>query len=61
MALGLMACENVPHPGKYPLVPVYNLITFCDLGKEPPWVLDQVEFIQSACVRARGAENKNQK
>lgn len=48
-ALALMACENVRNPGKYPLVPVYDLIAFCDLGKEPPWVLNQVEFIRSAC------------
>lgn len=48
-ALALMACENVREPGKYPLVPVYDLIAFCDLGMEPPWVMKQVEFIQKAC------------
>ena len=48
-ALALMSCENVKTPGKFPLVPVYDLIVFCDLGKEPPWVMDQVEFIRSAC------------
>lgn len=35
-ALALMACENVVTPGKFPLVPVYDLVAFCDLGKEPP-------------------------
>lgn len=48
-ALALMACENVATPGKFPLVPVYDLVAFCDLGKEPPWVIKQVEFIEKAC------------
>lgn len=51
-ALALMACENVKNPGKFPIVPVYDLIAFCDLGKEPPWVMTQVEFIRSACEKA---------
>lgn len=51
-ALALMACENVQHPGRHPFVPVYDLIAFCDLGKEPPWVMDQVAFIQDACLAA---------
>lgn len=48
-ALALMACEKVKNPDKFPLVPIYDLIVFCDLGKEPPWVLNQVEFIQKSC------------
>lgn len=44
-ALALMSCENVRTTGKFPLVPVYDPICFCDLGKEPPWVMKQVEFI----------------
>ena len=51
-ALALMACENVRDPGRHPLVPVYDLIAFCDLGMEPPWVMDQVAFIQDACLDA---------
>ena len=51
-ALALMSCENVRAPGKHPLVPVYDLVVFCDLGKEPPWVTKQVEFIQNACQTA---------
>ena len=51
-ALALMACENVVMPGKFPLVPVYDLVAFCDLGKEPPWVVKQVEFIEKACNNA---------
>ena len=48
-ALALMACENVIVPSKFPLVPVYDLVAFCDLGKEPPWVMRQVKFIEKAC------------
>lgn len=47
--MALMSCENVLEPEKHPLVPVYDLVVFCDLGKEPPWVLSQVEFIRKAC------------
>lgn len=39
-ALALMSCENVDaerkgHERTYPLVPVYDLVVFCDLGFEP--------------------------
>lgn len=51
-ALALMACENVRTPEKFPLVPIYDLIVFCDLGKEPPWVERQVRFVASACGEA---------
>lgn len=51
-ALALMACENVREPEKYPLVPVYDLVAFCDLGKEPSWVMSQVQFIRGACQDA---------
>ncbi len=39
-ALALMSCENVDaerkgHERPYPLVPVYDLVVFCDLGFEP--------------------------
>lgn len=30
-ALALMACQNVKCPGRFPLVPVYDLVCFCDL------------------------------
>lgn len=50
-ALALMSCENkmkgVPYP--HPEVPIYDLIIFCDMGWEPPWVYEQVDFIQNAC------------
>lgn len=29
--------------------PVYDVVIFCDLGMEPPWVKDQVEFTRKAC------------
>jgi len=51
-ALALMACQNVKCPGRFPLVPVYDLVCFCDLGKEPPWVMEQVKFVGKACAEA---------
>ena len=52
-ALALMSCENAQaaHP-LYPEVPVYDSVIFCDLGFEPPWVREQVNFIQDACNHA---------
>ena len=50
-ALALMSCENVRYPKKHPLVPVYDLIAFCNLGKEPPWVTAQVDFVRIACEK----------
>lgn len=51
-ALALMSCENVKNPEKFPMVPVYDLVCFCDLGKEPPWVMKQVNFVKQACENA---------
>lgn len=48
-ALALMSCENKKKGNVYPEIPVYDLIVFCDMGHEPPWVYDQVEFIRKAC------------
>lgn len=53
-ALALMSCENAHakengQEAPFPLVPVYDLVVFCDLGFEPPWVLYQVEFTRKAC------------
>lgn len=52
-ALALMSCENAK-AGKpnYPAVPVYDAVIFCDLGFEPPWVMQQAEFIRCACEQA---------
>jgi hypothetical protein len=48
-ALALMSCENARYGEKYPLVPVYDAVIFCDLGCEAPWVYVQAEFIGRAC------------
>lgn len=49
-ALALMSCEKaMTSSALYPAVPIYDAILFCDLGFEPPWVMQQVEFIQKAC------------
>lgn len=57
-ALALMSCENklvlegkfTKLNGKYhEQVPIYDVILFCDLGLEPIWVYDQVNFIREAC------------
>lgn len=53
-ALALMSCENAKarergHQIPFPLVPIYDLVVFCDLGFEPPWVMEQVEFTRKAC------------
>lgn len=56
-ALALMSCENASAKMRgqelpFPLVPIYDLVVFCDLGFEPPWVKKQVEFTRKACERA---------
>lgn len=56
-ALALMSCENAQAvnkglPPPHPKVPIYDLVVFCDLGFEPPWVKRQVEFIRNACTQA---------
>lgn len=52
-ALALMSCENAgAESPKFPLVPVYDLVVFCDLGLEPPWVMEQMRFTRRACKKA---------
>lgn len=48
-ALALMSCDNVLVPHKFPLVPIYDAILFCDLGGERQWVYDQVAFLAQMC------------
>ena len=53
-ALALMSCENAyaEQKGKcppYPEVPVYDLVVFCDLGLEPPWVKQQADVVERSC------------
>lgn len=47
-ALALMSCENALYGNHFPEVPIYDAIIFCDLGLEPPWVYEQVEFLKKA-------------
>lgn len=51
-ALCLMSCENAITPGKFPLVPVYDAVLFCDLGGEREWVYKQVDFLVAQCENA---------
>ena len=54
-ALALMSCENAVCKKKkkpYPLVPIYDAVIFCDLGLEPPWVKEQMEFTRRSCESA---------
>ena len=48
-ALALMSCENKQKGIIHTNVPVYDAVIFCDLGLEPYWVKDQVDFIKKAC------------
>lgn len=52
-ALALMSCENaLSKKPIHPKVPVYDDVVFCDLGFEPPWVKEQMEFTRHACESA---------
>src|SRR5699024_12020440 len=46
-ALALMSCENAK-AGRpvHPLVPIYDAFIYCDLGFEPPWVAQKVDFFR---------------
>lgn len=55
-ALALMSCENAiakkaNNKPKFPLVPVYDAIIFCDLGIEREWVYKQVIFLKERCEK----------
>ena len=52
MALALMSCENKLYGLRHEYVPVYDAVVFVNLGSEPKWVREQVEFIQKACKNA---------
>ena len=53
-ALALMSCENAKAKGPvpWPKVPVYDAVIYCDLGLEPYWVMQQMEFTRKACQDA---------
>lgn len=48
-SLALISCEQTKGVVRYPQVPRYDAVIYCDLGIEPPWVIQQVRFIQQAC------------
>lgn len=51
-ALALISCAQVHSEVRYPQVPRYDAIIYCDLGIEPAWVPEQVKFIERACREA---------
>ena len=51
-ALALMSCENKMKGIIHKEVPIYDAVIFCDLGLEPYWVNEQVDFIENACKKA---------
>lgn len=51
-ALALMSCDNTLHPGRFPKVPLYDAVLFCDLGGEREWVYRQEDFLKQQCGRA---------
>lgn len=53
--LSLMSCENARCiqagcPPRWPQVPVYDAVLFCDLHAEPSWVFAQAAFVSAACI-----------
>ena len=48
-SLALISCEQTKGIVRYPQVPRYDAVIYCDLGIEPPWVIQQVRFIQQTC------------
>ena len=52
-AIALMSCENAKKSvSRWPHVPIYDCMIFCDLGLEPPWVANQVDFVRKAAEQA---------
>ena len=48
-ALALISCAQTKEPARYPQVPCYDAVLYCDLSIEPYWVIQQVRFVQNAC------------
>lgn len=48
-ALALISCAQTHGEIRYPQVPRYDAVIYCDLGNEPDWVVEQVRFIERAC------------
>lgn len=51
-ALALISCAQTWGGIRYPEVPRYDAVIFCDLSIEPAWVTEQVQFIERACRNA---------
>ena len=51
-ALALISCAQAHGEVRYPQVPRYDAVIYCDLGIEPAWVPEQVQFIEQACREA---------
>lgn len=51
-ALALISCAQAQGEIRYPEVPRYDAVIFCDLSIEPVWVTDQVQFIERAYQNA---------
>ena len=51
-ALALISCAQAKGEIRYPEVPRYDAVIFCDLSIEPVWVTEQVQFIELACRNA---------
>ncbi len=51
-ALALISCRQTDGEIRYPEVPRYDAVIYCDLSIEPVWVTDQVKFIERACREA---------
>lgn len=48
-----MACENkIRGYPIHPHIPIYDGVIFCDTGKEPVWVYEQVKFVKAICKQA---------
>lgn len=49
-ALALISCAQTKGDIRYPQVPRYDAVIYCDLGNEPSWVIQQVHFLEKACL-----------
>ena len=47
-ALALISCAQTKGDIRYPQVPRYDAVIYCDLVNEPWWVIQQVHFLEKA-------------
>lgn len=61
-ALALMSCENaLSNKTKYPLVPIYDAVLFCDLGGEREWVYKLARMDQTTTSSSHRRGNDSTK